>query len=565
MSSPWTGPGTIDVQPLQLYQVSAALAVEQQSFHRALTQFLDVHTWYAKVGGSGTDTAAFATAYAEVVALLMEVHGKAVVAIGGAAVGFTTTANNFGQADAATHPGNPPFTPQPPPVVIDRPPTYPLPPPFGVRDGNPVDDFLDVFDGGIAGDLMREVVEAALRTGRALEILPLPDYLKVNDLSQAWLPLQTGIGMIQGQLQDTINMVTNHENAEWHIAMRQFVSSLWGTTAWGKNTVGLEWGHKPPTGPGTSMPVFAVLSTTAQLLAQYLREYAEAAEAVRRALREILHTAFQRAFAVLDLSDIKRTFKNLWDRVKKLTKGLLAAVLLNIDTGKVNEAVDIYESKLRELTQKVKNLMDQLREASIAVPTFQAETARAEAYASRSLFEFDRSLYPLNAQSRDPNNHFGLDLASMEWATNPFQPPNGDPLREGKDAHTIDRHVGLTPEQLKARVRDQGVDASAFPDLQTAEKAVQAALNDQQNITIIETWMNKQKQKVANGTFSPGSAPELNVVTLTDVTGSTISKADFDASGFAAQPVPVHSAKVILAYSPESGTFYVRTAFPKAP
>ncbi|MFH8582098.1 hypothetical protein [Streptomyces zaomyceticus] len=140
MTNPWTGPGGFDVQPLHLYQVSTALSVEQQSFHKALVQFLDVHAGYSKVGGSGTVTAEFATQYAAVVALLMEAHGKAVVAIGGAAVGFTTTANNFRQADAATHPLSPSFVPQALPQVISAPPAYTAPPPFGVRDGNAVDE-----------------------------------------------------------------------------------------------------------------------------------------------------------------------------------------------------------------------------------------------------------------------------------------------------------------------------------------------------------------------------------------------------------------------------------------
>ncbi|MFD3998747.1 hypothetical protein [Streptomyces sp. NPDC058583] len=104
-------------------------------------QVLDVHAGYSKVGGSGTVTAEFA--------------------VGGAAVGFTTTADNFRQADAATHPLNPPFAPQAPPQVISAPPAYSAPPSFGVRDGNAVDEFADVFDDGdIPGSLAR-------RSGRA--------------------------------------------------------------------------------------------------------------------------------------------------------------------------------------------------------------------------------------------------------------------------------------------------------------------------------------------------------------------------------------------------------------
>ncbi|MFF5973317.1 RNase A-like domain-containing protein [Streptomyces sp. NPDC012769] len=571
MSNPWTAPGGFDIQPLHLYQVSAALAVEQGSFHKALTQFLDVHGHYSRVGGAGTVTAEFATQYAAVIALLMEVHGKAVVAIGGAAVGFTTTANNFRQADAATHPLNPPFAPQPPPQVITAPPAYAAPPAFGVRDGNPVDDFLDIFDGDVPGSLIRTVIEEALGAGRALEILPLPNYLRVNELSQAWLPYQTGLGTIQGQLTGTVDTITDNANGDWHGAMLEFVSSLWGTKAWGKNTAGYEWGHKPATGAGTSLPVFAVLSTTAQMLAQALRSYAEAAEKVRTELREILYKAIKDALALLEATDLKGFLGNIAERLKKLWKGLGAAVLLSIDTEAVNRAVATYETALREQTEVVKKLLEPLREASRAVPTFQAQSARAEAFGARSLFEFDRSIVPLNEQSRDPNNRFGIDLASMEWETNPYQASPNDPLKPGKDAHTIDRHVGLTVDQLRMRVRDQGVDASAFPDLPAAQKHVQAALNDPANIQTVQNWMDRQKQRVANGTFSPASSPDLRAFTVRDangnpvVTGSSVTQSDFAAQGFGAQPKQVHSVKLVLAYSPESGTFYVRTAFPTPP
>ncbi|MFJ6248510.1 MULTISPECIES: hypothetical protein [unclassified Streptomyces] len=209
-------------------------------------------------------------------------------AIGGAAAGFTTTARNFRQADAATHPLSPSSVPQAPPQVIPAPPACTVPPPFDVRDGNAVDEFADVLDGGdIPASPRRTVIEEALRTGRAREILPLTNHLRANELSQAWLPYQTGIGIVQGQLTATIGIVTDHANGDWHGAMTQFVSSVWGTTARGTNTAGYAWGHKPPTGAGTSLPVLGVLGTTARVPAQAVRTCAEAAEKVRTEPRGI--------------------------------------------------------------------------------------------------------------------------------------------------------------------------------------------------------------------------------------------------------------------------------------
>ncbi|MFF5389461.1 hypothetical protein ACFY5H_13940 [Streptomyces sp. NPDC013012] len=69
--------------------------------------------------------------------------------------------------------------------------------------------------------------------------------------------------------------------------MTQFVSSVWGTTARGTNTAGYAWGHKPPTGAGTSLPVLGVLGTTARVPAQAVRTCAKAAEKVRTEPQEI--------------------------------------------------------------------------------------------------------------------------------------------------------------------------------------------------------------------------------------------------------------------------------------
>ncbi len=67
----------------------------------------------------------FTSAYLKVAERFLEVWAKSVVSVGGAAVGFTSTANNYAAADAATHPsptGQP--THRPNPHVIDKAPAY---------------------------------------------------------------------------------------------------------------------------------------------------------------------------------------------------------------------------------------------------------------------------------------------------------------------------------------------------------------------------------------------------------------------------------------------------------
>ncbi|MFE5592324.1 hypothetical protein [Streptomyces sp. NPDC056549] len=44
-----------------------------------------------------------------------------------------------------------------------------------------------------------------------------------------------------------------------------------------------------------------------------------------------------------------------------------------------------------------------------------------------------------------------------------------------------------------------------------------------------------------------------------------MSQTDFAASGYSARPKDVHTVHVVLTYSPESKSFDVLTAYPKAP
>ncbi|MFE2012993.1 hypothetical protein [Streptomyces sp. NPDC059491] len=88
--------------------------------------------------------------------------------------------------------------------------------------------------------------------------------------------------------------------------------------------------------------------------------------------------------------------------------------------------------------------------------------------------------------------------------------------------------------------------------------------------TELETWMRNQERKVADGTFKPGSVKAWDFP-VTDANGqpvavgSSVSQSDFAASGYSARPKDVHTVHVVLAYSPESKSFYVLTAYPKAP
>ncbi|MET3987640.1 RNase A-like domain-containing protein [Streptomyces sp. PvR034] len=544
--------GVIDVTPTHLYQVSDALAFEQHSFHTVATQLLDALAPYVTVGGKGSAAAEFSAEYVAVAELFLHAHAKSVHAIGGAAVGFNETADNFGEAEAASHPDESKrtgFVRRQPEVMFSEPRYAEVPAP-GSSDANPVEDFLDVLDGNIAGDVVRWAVEEALRAGRALEILPLPNYLRLNEVSRIWLRYVTAAGIVEGQLIQTINAVTDSSKGEWYDAMLQFCSSLWGTKKWGQSREGYSWSHDSAASPGMNHPVFGVLSTTAEKCAEALRLYAEAAQLVRTTLRNILHRAIMDALKVIDpdrsiLDNVKRVFQALGT----LGAQVLAQIIANIDIAEVNAAVDAYESTVRNQKATLNGLRPALQEALLSVPTFQSEMARANAFAARSLFEFGPTFMPTTADGWTANHRYPMELAGMEGLSG---------------AHTIDSHVGLTPDQLAQRLRDQpGIgttSASTFPDLYSAQRFTRATIDDTQMGRKILKWLKNQRANSAADpdTYDPATRTFDDNFSFTEVTGTSLAPG-------ATAPQEVRSVHFSLRFDPVTKNFIVLTSYPVPP
>ncbi|WP_426367130.1 RNase A-like domain-containing protein [Streptomyces sp. E-08] len=550
--------GVLDVTPTHLYQVTDALAVEQHSFHTVADQLVQALASYTRVGGKGSAAVEFSQEYLALVGIFLEIHAKTVVAIGGAAVGFNETANNFAAADAATHPQAPPFTPRGQPAIRFSEPQYGPVTPLGDSGANPVDDFLDVLDGTIAGDVVRAAVEHALRAGRALEILPLPNYLHVRDVAHIWRNYVFTAGMVDGQLIQTVASVTDTSQGPWYDAMRWFCSSLWGTTSWGQPRFGNSWAHDTSTGGGMNHPVLGVLTKTASELDKALVEYARAAEAVRTTLRNILHKAITDALQVIDPD------KSIWDNIKKVASALgtlgvqvLTQILANIDVSKVNAAIDDYEFVIRNQKGVISAQREALEEARRSVPTFQSQMARAEAFGARALFEFSPKFLPIDENAQTTKRRYPIELASMEGVG---------------DAHTIDKHVGLTPDQLAARLRDQAkpggglqAPASTFENLYSAQRFTQAALDDTQMGRKINAWLKNQRdrwaadqERIARGepsTYDPATSIYNDDFAFQEVTGTSLSVGD-------TAPQEVKGIHFMLRFDPTTQQFVVMSSYP---
>ncbi|MDF3298193.1 RNase A-like domain-containing protein [Streptomyces tropicalis] len=542
---PAAGSGTIDVTPCVLYGVSTRVAGQQDPLDRGIKSFLDELARYPDGGGRGSAMKEFTTAYRQIAEKFLEVWAKSVVSVGGAAVGFTTTANNYAAADAATHPapaGHP--THRPVPHVIDKPPAYGPVTDFKWGDLDPGQSMMqEALEGLEAAVLavMRPLLEHECRWGKAATILPLPNHLRLYSISQAWRMPQTTLSMVDGMLTSLIDSITDQANQEWYGAMRTFCSTLWGTSAWGQNREGYDWSNDDAKKRGTSHPVFAVLFDTCDAMVDAVYAVAKAAEDVRDDLHRIYRQAVIDSLKQLDprdldVTDAKSLVKGLWEAGKGLVADVSVGIVLNIDEGALNDAVSAYNNRVHRQVAEIKALLPSLDEAYTSAPTFNAETARAEAFGARALTDFKGNpLYTVPGDS-ESNHAYPIDLANQEGV---------------HGSHIIDKHVGKTDGQLAQRLRDQPtIDASSsFTDLTSAQKYTQNTLeyvgpsgnSGQQNAGVdnqekIKKWLSRPRRDSSILTLDP--------VKFNSVTGRTVEASDPRAS--AAQDT--HTVKVVLKY-----------------
>ncbi|WP_051813444.1 RNase A-like domain-containing protein [Streptomyces sp. NRRL S-340] len=496
--------GTIDVTPSALYGVSAGVAGQQDPLDKGIKSFLAELARYPDGGGNGSAMKDFTAAYAQVANRFLDVWAKAVVSVGGAAVGFTTTADNYAAADAATHP-SPSAHPasRPLPVVIDKPPAYGPVTDFTWGDLDPAQSITqEVLEGLEAAVLavLRPLLEHECRWGKAATILPLPHHLRLYSTSQAWRMPQSTLGMVDGTLTALIGGITDQTDQDWYNAMRTFCSTLWGTSAWGRNREGYDWSNDDARKRGTSHPVFAVLFDTCDAMADAVYAVAKAAEDVR----DDLHRIYRRAVVgslrqldprELDVTDPKSLVKGLWHAGKGLVTDLSVGIVLDIDEGALNDAVSAYDNRIHRQVGEIKALLPALDEAYTSAPSFSAETARAEAFGARALTDFKGDpLYTVPGDD-ESRHRFPVDLANQEGLAG---------------SHVIDKHVGKTDEQLEQRLRDQGklypdgvvrpVAVSTFKSLDDAQRFTQAVLDDPGNQKKIEKWLMSNKPNKGNRT-----------------------------------------------------------------
>ncbi|MEU2494623.1 RNase A-like domain-containing protein [Streptomyces sp. NPDC007883] len=569
--------GTIDVKPTDLHRVSGGVASQQTVMDKGAKSLLDDLHKYPDAGGYGTSPQAFATSYVKVGNRFLEVWAKSVVSIGGAAVGFTSTANAYAKAEAANDPtGKAKPIVQPLPKVIEKPPAYGSVPNLKWGDDDGGDDFIRRILEWVpepVRDVLRPVVKHAFRMGKVAEVYPFPQQHYLNSLSKAWMATTTSLSIAESGLTGNVGSITQQADSEWYDAMRQFCSSLWGTTAWGKSRENYEWKHDSSSSQTATHPVMTVLFDTAQKVSDLLYEFAEAAVYLNREVWDVYIEAVRDAIPKVEVNlkdgvgmdDVKGLLKGVAKGVAKGASQLGQGIVLNMDTAKLNSIVTTYNRRVDALVPQLDALMGPLDEAHRSAPKFEAQEARAQGFGMRALEEFKDSQVWMRV---DSTGKYDLNLAANEYMEN---------------GHTLDKHVGKTDEQLAQRLRDQQVNgptqawpygkpkpgaSSAFPNYQRAEELTEYNLN--RNKAAIDAWI-KGPPPPGEGTVQDFHATAPNGET----SGRSVSKQPVDPNdplsgykqgGLNAKAYDVTGIDTRLRYdSNRNPPFTVMTSMPSKP
>ncbi|MEV5362310.1 RNase A-like domain-containing protein [Streptomyces cellulosae] len=237
-----------------------------------------------------------------------------------------------------------------------------------------------------------------------------------------------------------------------------------------------------------------VLFDMARKVGDLLYEFAEAAVYLNGEVWDLYLEAVREAIPKIEVSlkdgvgmdDVKGLVKGLGKSIAKGASQLGQGIVLNMDTAKLNAIVTEYNRRVDALVPKLDALMGPLDEAHRSAPKFEAQEARAEAFGARALNDF-KDGHPWTDPEDTKKGVYRVDLASSEWLEN---------------GHTLDKHVGKTPEQLAQRLRDQGDPptgswvhgrpsiggASTFTDLKSAQRYTQC--NIDAHAAEIKAWLD---------------------------------------------------------------------------
>ncbi|MFF0744293.1 RNase A-like domain-containing protein [Streptomyces sp. NPDC004111] len=555
--------GGFDVQPMHVYHAAELVSLAQAAHAERAFVLVDVLNKYDQSAGAGRGADAFADAYMEVTEKFLEAWGRSVVSAGGASVGLNSTATHYAVAEweAAGRKGEQPRHPVP--LVINKPPRYgPVNPIKWTGTGEDVDSWWITGALGeipdFAADVIRPAIEHGLRLGKVHEITPGIEEGDVRDMAKAWRKLGSEAVKASDEFNAAIAGITDpKDKGEWQAAMRTFGQTIWGTTAWGRqldadgnrSQTGRQWRTSKDLPPSKRRPALDVLKKTADEIAVVLEHLADVGEKTTKFTKQAAINAARATAA--DLSDVSLT--NL---TKLVVGGLVGRIVLtfrsHMDKQGCDAVVERYHNEFTEAAGRMKALLPELEIAIKSAPTYQAEIARARSFGGRSLNEFKKEhRWQIGGESPFPYM-YSLDLATNEGL---------------QGAHTIDKHVGKTDEQLLQRIQDQQrangkfdiLSSSSFTDLNSAQKYTQ--YNIRENTGEIQDWL-KNPPPAENLSIEVSSVQNLGPFSVPEVTGRTVG---VDGATGRVEPArDTHGVTSRLKYDPSlNPPFVVYTSAPE--
>ncbi|MFF3939802.1 RNase A-like domain-containing protein [Streptomyces phaeofaciens] len=560
--SPKTSGGGFDVQPQHVYYTALVVRDGQFDYDKGARSLVDVLNEYSQSAGTGWGADQFSAAYTTVSGKFLELWAKSVVAVGGVAVGLTDTTNKYVQADwqARRMYGPPPVEKQPPAVIENVPRYGPLNDIKWTGTGEDADSWAI---SGVLGeipdflaDVIRPAIEHGLRLGKMHEITPGARDDDLKAMATGWEAVEKSAKAASDDFNSAIKFITNNKgNDEWQGAMKAFCQTIWGTTEWGRTydpqgnrvSMGRSWKTNRNVVPAKQRPVIEILRNTATTLKDTLNHLADVCKKTRDTTTQ------------LGIDATKATVKDLTTGLDLFELTRLTATLAfgeivltfrsHMDKGAANRAVEAYHQAFSEAATKVKGLEPELDEALLSVPTFRAEAARASGYGARTLNDFKKEHSWQRPESQFPYK-YSLDLATEE---------------ELYGGHSIDKHVGLTDEQLTQRLRDEATGggaqqipaASSFTDLDSAQEYTQ--YNIRSNSDKIDKWLENPPPDPLKADFSVPSVtsggPAVPVIT-----GRTAPV----VNGHPTPPRDAHGVLTVLKYEPGlDPPFVVLTSMPQ--
>jgi Bacterial CdiA-CT RNAse A domain len=547
--------GVLEVDPEQLWAAATKVTQLRDAFITACHGYTSTLAGLGNMAGGDVVGIYVAGLYDPLAFETVQALGDLMNSIGGVIEGFITSANTYEAADhASTHGAS--GSPKQVTVPAYGPERFSRPAPSCASGYQDIESLGDNFVTTTAALPITDPL------GTLTAWVPKGHQDRLEAAAKAWRAIASDVNTLNTDLNKVLEGLTVdtsitktarggrwagkldvNQVGSWRGAMTKFCSKIWGTKPWG--TRGL------PDHP------LGLAAGCAAKLADLCDQQREAIDATRSALlRRFTEGAIATIIGLL-LSEV--TF-GISDFVAEFIDEQLIKDCIVILVDEYYRPIELFKD-----AWSLVQLRDELQRTLDAAPTIAYTEAQSQSVGTRSLHDFG---YPSTQSEPHVKKGFS-DKMYYNWGDPSKMPQYPVDLAGGegtKDAHTLEKHVGLTNAQLLARVDGQTLNdktgSSGFPDLTSAQRYTQQTIDAPKNQAVIEAWLKAPHPK----------GVDQRTITLTPADGFTGSPGKVVVDGpNGHEVVPANSVKVILRWLPnqdeEKGIvknppFFVYTAYP---